>query len=86
MEVKVQGLGLEAQGVVLAVRNHDVAGRIHRDAGWAFAARMGALAVLKARLLDLVPRDENEPAVVSSCSVSLLVLTRRVQSASTNRP
>jgi len=54
------GLGHAAQGVVSAVHNHDVAGRVHRDAARVVEARIGALAVLKARIFVLAPRDESE--------------------------
>ncbi len=50
-------LGHAAQGVVSAVRNHDVAGRVHSHAGRQAEAHICSLAVLKARLLLLVPRE-----------------------------
>jgi hypothetical protein len=51
------GLGHAAQGVVSVLGNHNAAGRVHRDAARVVEARIGALAVLKARIF--VPTESS---------------------------
>ncbi len=48
-DLRVTGLGHAVQGVVSAVRNHDVAGRVHCHAGRQAEARICSLAVLKSQ-------------------------------------